>query len=103
MQTHGQTLGELYSLFERIVALHACIREFLSHLEQGGFIQCSLDTLLLVNFSFLPAFNASMEPLGCNFGPAAYFAGLLNHKEYIYLLYFSLELPLGPLPCFWAF
>lgn len=48
MQAHGELLAQLFSLFEQFVALHASICQFLEHLQAGGFIQCTLDTLLTV-------------------------------------------------------
>ena len=48
MQVHGALLQQVFGLCEQLVMLHASITEFLQHLQAGGFIQCTLDTLLLV-------------------------------------------------------
>ena len=72
MQVHGALLQQVFGLCEQLVMLHASITEFLQHLQAGGFIQCTLDTLLLVRCvcSCLPPLAPAL-PLstlaGCTF------------------------------------
>ena len=48
MQAFGQILQDLFDLFNQIVTLHSQLIAFLKSLLAGDFIQCSLETLLLV-------------------------------------------------------
>ena len=47
-QALGQVPRQLYELLGRIVKLHASLRQLLSQLQEGNFVQCSLQSLLLV-------------------------------------------------------
>jgi len=49
VQAYGGHLQELFDLCEQIVGMHTSIVSFLRCLRRGDFIQCSLETLLLVS------------------------------------------------------
>jgi hypothetical protein len=45
---HGPLLERLYALFVGVVELHGCLCDFLAQLRAGAFLQCSLESLMLV-------------------------------------------------------
>ncbi len=58
MQAHADDLERLYRLFHGIVDVHARLVDLLRQLQEGFFIQCSVQSLMLVN---------SQQPLPCFF------------------------------------
>ncbi len=48
MQAHAEDLERLYSLFHGIVDVHARLVDLLRQLHEGFFIQCSVQSLMLV-------------------------------------------------------
>lgn len=48
MQAHASFVGELYELYSGIVQLHDSFLDFLQQLKEGDFLQCSLDTVMMV-------------------------------------------------------
>ena len=48
MQAHGTACAAVYELLRGAVALHARLAGFLGQLRAGGFLQCSLASLVAV-------------------------------------------------------
>lgn len=48
VQGHAEDLERLYRLFHEIVDVHARLVDLLQQLQQGFFIQCSVQSLMLV-------------------------------------------------------
>ena len=58
MQGHAEVLEHLYRLFHGIVDVHARLVDFLQQLQEGFYIQCSVQSLMLVTEPCLHAFEA---------------------------------------------
>lgn len=52
MQAHGAACAAVYELLRGAVALHARLAGFLGQLRAGGFLQCSLASLVAVRRSY---------------------------------------------------
>lgn len=50
-QTHGAASAAVYELLRGVVALHARLAGLLGQLRSGGFLQCSLASLVAVRCS----------------------------------------------------
>lgn len=48
MQAHADDLERLYGLFHGVVDVHARLVDLLRQLQEGFFIQCSVQSLMLV-------------------------------------------------------
>lgn len=65
MQAHGAYVAELYSLYRGIVDLHSTFCDFLTQLKEGGFLQCNLETVMMVcrlgKKETVPILSSSLE------------------------------------------
>jgi hypothetical protein len=52
VQAHASFVGELYELYSGIVQLHGSFMDFFQQLKEGDFLQCSLDTVMMVRHTF---------------------------------------------------
>lgn len=49
LQAHGAYVAELYGLYRSIVELHGDLTDFLKQLKDGDFLQCNLETVMMVS------------------------------------------------------
>lgn len=52
VQGHADELERLYRLFHGIVDVHARLVDLLQQLQEGFYIQCSVQSLMLVRVSY---------------------------------------------------
>ena len=61
VQGHTEVLEHLYRLFHGIVDVHARLVEFLQQLHEGFYIQCSVQSLMLVTAPYLNILQANSK------------------------------------------